>query len=493
MTDEAWYFQLIAPLESIYNDILIIYDPDELGKLDDITSSLSKDYILHYYQNELRLRFAINGVKEKKIIIFISDDPQGIPYDIDSHAEKINDWNFKRIFPKLDSLGLKEYPNRMQEIHEKYKRIEGSLKVANYVETLDHIQSWISDDPKCRDIKELVISVFHTLDKKEPDWYVIAPLWGKLSYLRDYCSENISEYETLDKKIIERFDEFINKQYADFFYASSKDRPLTVNKVMEYLEKFKTEKILLLCFDGMAFQEWYILKTYLESHGITKFRESATLALLPTVTKYSRSALFSGTRDYQSPIAEDKGFSKYIEEKWKCEDSKQIGFQYNAGLKWNPKYLNFDYIGIIINLFDDRAHAAGNVDGSKVLMQKDIINNLQETRIEDLFREFIKEDYRIFITSDHGTVWCYGNGYKSDKYFVEDRARRALLYPNKILANDFSTQKEVKKFENTNLIGERVLIFPKGREMFAKENETAITHGGSHLEEVIIPFIEILP
>jgi len=493
MIIEPWYYQLITPLESIYNDILIIYDPDELGKFDDVISTLSKDYTLHYYQNELRLRFAINGVKEGKVIIFVSDDPQRIPFDIESRAEKINDWSFKRIFPKLDSLALKEYPNWLQEIYEKYKRIEGSLTIANYTETKDLIQSWITDDPKCREIKEIVSLIQRSLDEKDPEWDDIAPLWGKLSYLRDYCSEKISEYENLDKKIIEKFDEFINNKYADYFYASAKDRPLTVNKVMEYLEKFKTEKILLLCFDGMAFQEWYVLKAYLEKNGITKFRESSTLALLPTVTKYSRSALFSGTRDYQFPVAEDKGFSKYIEEKWKCEDSKQIGFQYNAGLKWDPKYLNFDYIGIIINLFDERAHATGNVDGSKLLMQKDIINILLETTIEDIFREFIKAGYRIFITSDHGTVWCFGNGNKSDKYLVEDRARRALLYPNKILAMDFSSQKEVKLFENNNLLGERVLIFPKGREMFATENDTAVTHGGIHLEEVIVPFIEVLP
>ena len=51
----------------------------------------------------------------------------------------------------------------------------------------------------------------------------------------------------------------------------------------------------------------------------------------------------------------------------------------------------------------------------------------------------------------------------------------------------------MKIFENNNLLGDRVLIFPKGREMFATKNDTAITHGGIHLEEVIVPFIEVLP
>lgn len=493
MTIEPWYSQLSTPLESIYNDIIIIYDPDELGKLDDVISALSRNYTLLYYQNELRLRYAIKGLKEKKVLIFVSDDPQRIPYDIESRAEKTNDWNLKKIFPKFECQVLKEYPTRLQEIHERYKKIEGSLKIANRFETNDLIRSWITDDPRCREIKVLVESIQCNLDNIEPRWELIAPLWGRLSYFRDYCSEDILEYENLDKKIIEKFDEFIDKKYSDNFYASSKERPLTVNKVMEYLENFNTEKILLLCFDGMSFQEWYVLKSYLEKHGITKFKEDSTLALLPTVTKISRRALFSGKREYQNPIAEDKGFSKFIKDNWKCEDSKQIGFVYNANLKWNPDYLNYDYMGIIINLFDDRAHATGNVDGSKLLMQKDVVNILQETTIEDIFREFIRAGYRIFITSDHGTIWCHGNGHNSDKYLVEERARRALLYPNKILAMDFATQKEVKIFENNNLLGERVLVFPRGRKMFATKNETAITHGGIHLEEVIIPFIEVLP
>jgi len=29
--------------------------------------------------------------------------------------------------------------------------------------------------------------------------------------------------------------------------------------------------------------------------------------------------------------------------------------------------------------------------------------------------------------------------------------------------------------------------------MFSKKGDTAITHGGIHVEEVIIPFVEVLP
>ena len=58
----------------------------------------------------------------------------------------------------------------------------------------------------------------------------------------------------------------------------------------------------------MSFQEWYVLKSYLEKHGITKFREDSTLALLPTVTKISRRALFSGKKEYEIPLKRERDF-----------------------------------------------------------------------------------------------------------------------------------------------------------------------------------------
>jgi len=491
MTNEPWYSQLITPLESIYNDIIIIYDPDELSKLDDVISVLSKEYLLCYFQNELSLRSAIAGSQGKQALVFISDKNSCIPYDIELRSEKIKDWSLKRIFPKLDSLVIKEYQTRLQELYTAYKLVEGSLKEANRDATKNFVQSWLKDDIQCGEIRELIHSVKQSLYTEDPKWDVIALQWGRLSYLKDKCSEKISEFEILDKEIIEKFDHFIFNRYTDLFYATSHDRPIIINKVMEYLGYLKAERLVLLCFDGMSFQEWNILKSHLERHGVTKFKEDSIFTLLPTLTKISRKSLFSGEKGYPNLLDEGRGFEKYIQNHWNCEESKQINVFYNADPKWNPDYLYYEYIGIIINLFDDTAHATGNVDRSKLLMQKNLINILQETKIEDLFHEFLKAGYRIFITSDHGTVWCFGNGYKTEKYLVEERARRALLYPNKTLADDFSAQKRVKSFEETTLLGERIIVFPIGREMFTTEKETAISHGGIHLEEVIVPFIEV--
>ncbi len=74
---------------------------------------------------------------------------------------------------------------------------------------------------------------------------------------------------------------------------------------------------------------------------------------------------------------------------------------------------------------------------------------------------------------------------------MEENARWALLFPNKLLAENFAAGKNLIVYENSSLFGDTVAVFPPGREMFGPKGETVISHGGIHIEEVIIPFIEV--
>jgi hypothetical protein len=51
---------------------------------------------------------------------------------------------------------------------------------------------------------------------------------------------------------------------------------------------------------------------------------------------------------------------------------------------------------------------------------------------------------------------------------VEDHAKRALVYPNKILAEEFCKGKDLLQYENQNVSGNNVLVFPKLRDMFSR-------------------------
>ena len=145
-----------------------------------------------------------------------------------------------------------------------------------------------------------------------------------------------------------------------------------------------------------------------------------------------------------------------------------------------------------INLVDDIAHSTVLIVESKRTMQNSLADVLQDTEIDKIIKEFLLNGYRVYIVSDHGSVWCRGNGYQAEKYLVDDHAKRALFYPNKILAEEFCKGKALLQYENQNISGNNVLVFPKSRDMFARTKDLMITHGGIHIEEVIVPFIEVV-
>jgi len=345
-------------------------------------------------------------------------------------------------------------------------------------------------------IKSKSIEEIWEILKSDPiDWRIIAMKWGEASYFKDEGLIEEEEYRKLDAELTARFELFILSRYEKLFFQNSRDNLVTIDRTMQYIGQKEGEKKLLFCFDGMAFQEWYCIKAYLEENGISGFKENAIYALLPTVTSISRRALFCGVKNIDKLKPEDQGFVEFVERNWKNLEGKYIQCFINAGSNWNQNYLDFEYLGIINNLVDNIAHHLPQITDikNKSPMQELLKTEICKSELAKTFRTFLEAGYKIFITSDHGTIWCEGNGYVVDKYLADPKSKRALRYTEDVLARDYYKDKstELYLFHNFEALGTNSIIIPKGRKMFAKKNITGINHGGVHLEEVIIPFIEV--
>jgi hypothetical protein len=347
-------------------------------------------------------------------------------------------------------------------------------------------------------IKNNIESIRSMLNCDSIDWFEVAKKWGELSYLKDSSSENSNlykdEYLGLDKEITGVFEGFIINHHQDQFHKNSMNTLVTIDRVLQYLRYRNGEKKVLFCFDGMGFQEWYCIRSYLNEHGIFNFKEDAIFAMLPTITSISRGALFNGEKDVGRHKLEDKGFAENVC-RWDKISGKDVLCIINADFKWHEYYGDYKCLGIVVNIVDDTAHSIDNIDQrNKRLMQEILSIKLKETEIALIFRNFINAGYKIFITSDHGTIWCQGNDYSIDKYLVDSRSKRVLGYTEEVLAREFFQEKqnELHLYKIKGELGEKYFISPKGRSMFAKKKYTAISHGGVHIEEVIVPFIEVL-
>jgi hypothetical protein len=493
-----WYQFYLDKIKESGSDIIIVIDHDNISTTKEIINSLQAAYLLHQYISEFSLRSFLNKNIGEKTIVLKTPEIGYIPYDIEATAIII-EWHLKDIFTKLDIPSLKKYHlSQYQLIYEGYGNIEKSLNEVCEQETNNLITDWVktpSQFEELVELKDLSGEIWCRLNEQSIDWLGIARIWGRISYLNDLVEDNnIVELKEIDDMISLQFQEHILSKYHNLFYESYVSAPVTIDKVIHHIGNQPGDKKVIICFDGMGFQEWYCLKKYLSDRGIDKYNENAVYALLPTLTKVSRRALFNGLRkmDTLANTTEDKGFQTHVNINWPNGSNKTKKVILSAPVTWSSEYLEYDYIGIVINLIDDIAHSTVLIAESKRAMQNSLTTILKETEIDKIIGEFISYGYHIYITSDHGSVWCRGNGYPIEKYIVEERAKRVLVYPNKILAEEFCKGKDLLLYNNQQVSGKNVLIFPKLREMFGGIKDSVITHGGIHVEEVIVPFIEVV-
>lgn len=305
--------------------------------------------------------------------------------------------------------------------------------------------------------------------------------WGQYVYAC-FVSGNNPDTSLVAK--VDRAAEYLvlKRSYENAFFMTERSLK-TVNKILPYLKNSRSKKIALVCFDGMGVPEWELLKKYLDCPG---FSEKYLFALVPTITKISRTAIFCG--DYESAysiknVNESAAFSKYFKNK----NSKF----FRLGEISEENILGINRPVIIYNLFDDIAHETKLPPGedSKTIYFNNILNYLNHSNIKQELFLLKHQGYDIYICSDHGCVAGHGNGQRIDKYLIEQSSKRATL----IKESELSQFYDVNHYQIPFLSGNKTALLAKGRSMFASKRFSGISHGGITFEELIVPFAEVIP
>ncbi len=320
---------------------------------------------------------------------------------------------------------------------------------------------------------------------KTREWGNVAKGWSKLVYLSSLNDMSVN-LENIREKMDRKFYDFLENNYDSFAYHQSFHYAPLNNRIISHISEDKDNKMALICFDGMSFKEWPIIKEYLTNKLSISFKEEFSISMIPTVTKFSRRAIFSG----MSPVEdggtgnEEKAFKRAVSKNNNI-NQEEIFFKREN----NPEYkefLGYKAVGLIYSFVDDLSHAAQN---QKMLLDN-IVDNLNNFKLDAIIIDLIKEGFKIYFTSDHGNIYAEGNKYNPRRSLVEERAARAVLYETRNLANkEKFDDKVVLKFPN--IIGDNYIVTMKNRKKFGNR-EAGFTHGGINIEEVIIPFIEVI-
>ena len=330
-------------------------------------------------------------------------------------------------------------------------------------------------------LTEIIQSSISNLNNCD-DIIKVGEMFGKLTYLSYVLGLNInSELVAEMDEAVKNF--ILQRGIKDAFYSPINNFK-TVDKIIAYINKNTPKKFALICFDGMGIPEWELLKSFLSKYNITT-NERYLFSLIPTTTKISRTAIFSGQYEtvYENKmIDEDRVF--------KLQFPALYTKSFSEGeIKSEDNLIGIDAVKIIYNVFDECAHGAViNLNKkSKTGFFKMVEDYLLGSTIFKEISILKACGYKIFICSDHGIVVAESNGSKIDKYLIDEKCKRAVIVPETNLLENY----DFDKYKIPFIKGIYALLAPN-RHSFSTKGKLDITHGGITVDELIVPFVEVV-
>ena len=396
---------------------------------------------------------------------------------------------------------------------------EGLLRPIRHADASRLGEPWIAAgiqlDPRA-DRERRLVRLVDALEASLPgttarheEWTSVAYLWAEISVLRNQGEERRSDLlasrllalgEGLDKG----FEAWLHERYAGLHNLPPVP-PVMVHHVPHALARTiqagEAERCCLVILDGLALDQWRVLrKSLVEQVQEIRFQESAVFAWVPTVTPVSRQAILAGQPPLYFPDSihttdkEPSLWARFWGEKGLAPG--KVG--YLRGLGDGP-------LGDVRSVLCDAALAVAALVVDKVdrimhgmeLGSRGMLNQVDQWAAEGymahLLTELKREGFRTYITSDHGNIEARGCGRPAEGAVVEEKGQRARVYPSESLrGRTHGSYPESVPWPQVGLPDEYFVLLAPKRTSFAPANRRTVSHGGTSIEEMIVPFAEVL-
>lgn len=287
------------------------------------------------------------------------------------------------------------------------------------------------------------------------------------------------------------------------------------------------EKVVLIVFDNFRYDQWKVISH--ELSGEFSFDEELYYSILPTATQYARNAIFSGLMPNRIAemfpelwVDEDEEEGKNLNEAPLIQTQidryrRRDTFSYHKVndaqgaerlVSQYRQFENSDLNVVVINFIDLLSHARTESRTLRELAADEAAYRsvtatwFRHSPIRDLFALLAESDYKVVITTDHGSIRVNNPlkvvgdrnvntnlRYKLGKnlsynarevYEIKDPRKVFLPSPNVSTAYIFAW-------------GDNFFAYPNNYNHYVSYYRDTFQHGGISMEEMIVPLITLTP
>jgi hypothetical protein len=493
-----WKQQLLSKITATHKRHVLVRDQDFLLEYPSVQQKIPVDFIVLRCETHLQVRIQFELYQsntDKRLLIIVPNDYFPMP-DLEQRAHFLQ-ISLSDFFPMLDRASLIGQEESLlnalsnQKFYEKQNKEKTLLLIANaaQINATEHERKGVERAFSAIEITLNKIEAENLEDKQADFWLETVQSLGAIYHT--LFEHHFTQTEERLEKVVNRlnvgFQQFLTQKYEGLFTRSGLKKPYTVSRVLDYLAALNAPKTALIVLDGMNFWQWEMIAAILFKEKM-RVEIDATFAFIPSITAFSRQSLLRGGKPdiLQDNSKESTLFKEYwIQNGKQAHQIQYAKFGVNTPFQLENLSNTVEILGLVCNDLDDIMH--GTTLGNRQLFSS-TRQWLVKSRFPEMLKSLLAAGYTCIITTDHGNLEAQGNGQlrPNDKVGVSSRSKRHINFANRTLMDRFKSQQDMSRFGESGLS-----LFLKDNTAFTPKSTTVVTHGGSHLWEVIIPFIKI--